>query len=89
MIKNEHKEERKVERVKVDKEKLNRLLSLPDEELWRELVRIGGSYGFRLPDKTPPQDQLTRLRQTVKGDRINAHDALKMLNSIRKENRNG
>ena len=75
--------------MKVDKEKLNKLLSLPDEELWGELVKIGGSYGFRLPDKTPTKDQLTRLRQTVKNDRINARDALKMLNSIRRENKNG
>ena len=70
--------------MRVDKEKLKGLLSLPDEALWAEIVKIGASYGFTLPESAPPKEQLNKLRSTVKEDKINALEAMRILGSIRK-----
>ena len=70
--------------MRVDKEKLQGLLALPDEELWAEIVKIGGKYGFTLPNTPPPKEQLNKLRSTAKNDRINAAEAIRILGSIRK-----
>lgn len=75
--------------MKIDKEKLNKLLALPDEQLWAEIVRVGAGYGFTLPKNAPPKEQIDRLRSTVKGDRVNAADAIRILGLIRKGKDNG
>lgn len=70
--------------MRIDKKKLESMLNLPDDELWAEIVRLGSGYGFTLPKETPSKEKLACLRSTAKGDRINAGEALKLLNSIRK-----
>ena len=75
--------------MKIDKEKLDKLLSLPDDKLWAEIVKVGGKYGFTLPKDPPPKEQIDRLRSTVKGEKVNAQEAIRILGSIRKGNGNG
>jgi hypothetical protein len=75
--------------MKIDKEKLDKLLALPDDALWAEIVRVASSYGFNLPQKTPPKEQLNRLRATAGSDKINATEAMRILASIRKGKENG
>lgn len=75
--------------MRVDKEKLDKLLSLPDEALWAEIVRLAGTYGFDLPKKTPTKEQLSKLRATANNDKIKAAEAMKLLNSIKRGGSNG
>jgi hypothetical protein len=70
--------------MRVNKEQLEMLAALPDDELWREIVKMASSYGFTLPTGTPSHTDLERLRNTVRGDRIKVSDALKMLNEYRR-----
>lgn len=71
--------------MRFDKEKLNELISLPDDELWRTVVMIGKTHGFTLPSKTPPHDELEKLRGIARdGAKMNVAGALKILNKYRK-----
>jgi hypothetical protein len=70
--------------MRVNKEQLEALAALPDDALWAEIVKMAAGYGFTLPKSTPPHTDLERLRDTVRGDRINVSDALRMLNSYRR-----
>ena len=71
--------------MKLDREKLTNMISLPDDELWRVVVEIGKTHGFTLPSKTPPHDELEKLRGIARdGAKMNVAGALKILNKYRK-----
>ncbi len=71
--------------MRFDKEKLNELISLPDDELWRTVVMIGKTHGFTLPSKTPPHDELEKLRKIAKdGSKMNVSAAIKILSKYAK-----
>ncbi len=70
--------------MKIDKEKLDSLMRLSDDELWCEIVRVAGSRGFKLPECTPPHTELQRLRDTVRDGKINVGAALKIIDNYRK-----
>ena len=72
--------------MKFNKEKLDALVALPDDELWREIVRMAKGYGFTLPEKTPEHSELEKLRGAANGSKINAAEALGMLKSYQKRN---
>lgn len=66
--------------MRFDKEKLNELINLPDDELWRTVVAIGRTHGFALPEKTPAHEDLEKLRKIAKdGSRMNVGAAMKIL----------
>ena len=66
--------------MKFDKDKLKELIELPDDELWRTVVTIGKTHGFTLPEKTPPHDELERLRKIAKdGSKMNVTAAMRIL----------
>ena len=70
--------------MKLDREKLLGLASLPDAELWRTVVMIGKGHGFTLPDKAPPHEELEKLREIIKdGSKINVMSAFKLLNKYK------
>ena len=73
--------------MKIDKEKIQELLSKSDDDLWREIVSVAVRHGYKLPEKTPPHDDLEKLRNTVSGSKLKIQDALKMLNSYKKGER--
>ncbi len=73
--------------MRVNKEQLNALLALPDEQLWAEVVKLGSSYGFTLPKNPPPKDQMAKLRATVNTDKIKMSEAVRLLNELKKEGR--
>ncbi len=71
--------------MKIDNDKLAALAALPDRELWATICTIAKSHGFTLPEKTPPHEQLERLRQTVMGgNKPNLREAIKIINDYRK-----
>lgn len=70
--------------MKLDRDKLNELVSLPDDELWKKVVEIGKSHGFALPTKTPEHSELEKLRSIARdGAKMNVASALKILSKIR------
>jgi hypothetical protein len=70
--------------MRLDKDKLNELVALPDDELWKKIVEIGKSHGFSLPAKTPDHTELEKLRGVVRdGGRINVGSAMKILSKYR------
>jgi hypothetical protein len=67
--------------MKFDKDKLNELVSLSDDELWRTVEEIGRSHGFTLPTRTPEHAELEKLRAIARnGSKMNLGLAMKMLN---------
>ena len=75
--------------MRIDKEKLNALTSMPDDKLWIEIRKIAKGYGFTLPENTPKACEMQKLRSVVSDSgKLNLADAVKILNEYRKrENR--
>lgn len=70
--------------MKLDRDKLNELVNLPDDELWKKVVEIGRSHGFILPEKTPEHSELEKLRSIARdGAKMNVASALKILSRYR------
>ncbi len=70
--------------MKLDRDKLTKMVSLPDDELWKKVVEIGKTHGFIMPEKTPPHEELEKLRAMARdGMKLNAISALKMINKYR------
>ena len=75
--------------MRIDPKKLEELLSMSDEGLWREIVCVGERHGFKLPEKAPPHEELEKLRSACKGGRINAGAALRIIDAYRKSGGKG
>ncbi len=70
--------------MRINKEELERLAKLPDNELWAEIVRAGRAHGFNLPTQTPSHSDLEKLRGAVTGARLNLGEAIRVLNNYKK-----
>lgn len=70
--------------MRIDKAQLEAIAALPDDKLWETVVGMAKSYGFSLPEKTPPHEDLQKLRGAVNAEKINVSEALRLLNSYRK-----
>lgn len=65
--------------LKIDKEKLERMLSLTDDELWSEIRSICERVRISVPTETPPHEKLEQLRGIARGGRISFSEAMRML----------
>ena len=70
--------------MRLDKEKLVALASLPDDKLWAEVVRIAAGFGYTLPKEAPPHSELEKMRDAVRADKINVADAMRLVNRYKK-----
>ncbi len=70
--------------MRIDKAQLEAIAAMPDDKLWATVVSMARGYGFSLPEKTPPHEDLEKLRAAVSADKINVSDAMRLLNSYRK-----
>ena len=70
--------------MKINRDELDRLTKLSDEQLWEEIVKMGESRGFKLPKSAPPHSELMKLRELVGGSKISVSDAYKILNAFRR-----
>jgi hypothetical protein len=71
--------------MKIDKEKLKALVEKPDDELWREIVAIAASHGFKLPEKTPSHTEMEKMRAAVSnGAKLNLAEAIRVINNYRR-----
>lgn len=71
--------------MKINKEKLDALCAMPDEELWHEVQKIAASYGFKLQGKAPSKEEMQKMRNAVSGSKINFGEALKIINNYKGE----
>ena len=69
--------------MRFDKEKLEALAALPDDKLWAEVVRIADSFGYSLPKETPPHNDLQKMRDAVRADKINPGEAMRLVNRLK------
>ena len=70
--------------MRLDRDKLMNMISLPDDELWRSVVEIAKMHGFTLPEKTPPHEELEKLREIARdGSKMNVASALKVLSKYK------
>lgn len=65
--------------MKIDKEKLDRMLNMSDDELWREIKSICDRVKISVPNETPPHDKLESLREIARSGRISFSEAMRML----------
>ena len=70
--------------MKIDKERLDRMLSMSDDELWCEIRGICERVRISVPTKTPPHDKLDRLREVARSGKISFSDAMRMLADYKK-----
>lgn len=70
--------------MRINKEELARIAALSDEELWRTVVTMASSYGFKLPEKTPEHSELEKLRATLNGSKLNVSEAVRLLNNYKR-----
>ena len=69
--------------MRFDKEKLEALAALPDDKLWAEVVRIADSFGYSLPKETPPHNDLQKMRDAIRADKINPVEAMRLVNRLK------
>ena len=69
--------------MRLDRSKLEEMAALPDDQLWAQIVKIAGGYGFKLPEKTPTHEEMQKLREMALGSKINMTDAMKLLNQYK------
>ena len=65
--------------LKIDKEKLERMLSMTDDELWSEIRAICERVKINVPTQTPPHEKLEQLRGIARGGKISFSEAMRML----------
>ena len=70
--------------MRFDKTKIDALAALPDDMLWAEIVKIANGFGYALPKQTPPHDELEKIRDAAKSQKINVSEALRIVNQYKK-----
>ena len=70
--------------MKIDQTKLAAIAAMPDEAMWREIVNAGKKHGFTLPERTPPHEELEKIRAAISGGRMNLTGAIRILDKYRK-----
>ena len=71
--------------MKLNKEQLDKISSLSDEELWGEVCEVAKKHGFTLPTKTPAKSEMQRLRGAICGGaKLNLGEAVRILNEYKR-----
>lgn len=70
--------------MRFDKAKLDELISMPDDKLWAEVVKIADGFGYALPKSTPPHSELEKMRNAARSDKINVSEALRVVSQYKK-----
>ena len=65
--------------MRINNEKLKELSAMSDANLWAEIVKMGKGFGFSIPEKTPPQCDMKRIRDALNGSKINIGEAMTLL----------
>ncbi len=74
--------------MRLDRDKINSLAALNDDELWIQVRKMTAEYNISLPEKTPPHEELQKLRSLFcDTDKVNLFGAMKLLNNYKKGNK--
>ena len=73
--------------MRFDKSQLEALAALPDDRLWEEVIKIAASFGYSLPQKAPPHEDLEKMRDAVRTQKINPSEAIRLVNKYKKTGR--
>jgi|GEM_PF-2217760 len=66
--------------MKLDYDRMKVYAKLPDSILWAQIVSLAAKHGFTLPKKTPPKEDMAKLRRIMTGEeQINLTQAIGML----------
>ena len=72
--------------MKPDRELIEKLRDADDAALWATVRGIALEKGFRLPEATPPQKTMERLRGTLSGNgTLSLGEAARVIAKYRKE----
>lgn len=76
--------------MKIDREKLNAVVNLSDEDLWRMIRELAKSHGITLPEAVPPHSELEKVRGALShGGSPNIAEAIRVVNNYRRGCKNG
>lgn len=74
--------------MKINKEMLCEITKQKDDELWRTIRGIASRYGIKLPEGTPSEKDMSRLRSALSGtEKMNLGAAMEILNTYRRGKR--
>ncbi len=72
--------------MKLNKEELKKIASLPDSEMWQGICAIAKSNGYNLKSNQPKHEELDKMREILRGDvKINMLDAMRLLNTYKEK----
>ena len=71
--------------MKIDKTKLDAMLSLSNDELWTEIREIAKSRGINMPERTPSNSELMKVRSALAdADKLNLPTAMRLVNELKR-----
>lgn len=74
--------------MKIDKTKLDAMLTLSDEELWAEIRSVAKSKGINMPVGTPSGTELEKVRCALRdADKLNLPTAMRLINDLKRGER--
>ena len=71
--------------MRIDKEKMNKLMALDDAALWAEIVRMAKGFGFNISENAPKSEDMQKIRSMLDADKINPYSAMKIIQSYKKD----
>ncbi len=71
--------------MKIDKNKLDAMLTLSDEQLWAEIRAVACAKGINMPEKTPSSSELCKVRSALKdADKLSLPSAMRLINDLKR-----
>ncbi|MBE6536968.1 MAG: hypothetical protein E7673_03335 [Ruminococcaceae bacterium] len=71
--------------MKIDKTKLDAMLTLSDEALWKEIRTVAAAKGINMPEKAPNPKELEKVRGALRdADKLNLPTAMRLINDLKR-----
>ena len=71
--------------MKIDKTKLDAMLSLSDAELWGEIRKVARAKGINMPEKTPSESEIRKVRTALsEAEKLNLASAMRLVNDLKR-----
>ena len=71
--------------MKIDKDKLEAMAKLSDEELWAQIKSVAEQHGVKMPAKQPAVAELAKVREALsEADKLSLMSAMRMVNNLKK-----
>ena len=72
--------------MRFDKEKMERLAALPDDQLWAQIRAMLAKHGIHLPDRIPSHEDMVRLREAFTlGEGISPMEAARFIGEYKRK----